>query len=123
MVLVVHKTFHFDPHFWRHPHQFDAARFEVIPRPFTYTPFGNGAHVCVGKELAQLEIFVFLHHLTTKFTWEECKCSHATARARIDVPLSTATARDYFIRLHPRELGGEFTTDDTYAAVVSEWND
>jgi hypothetical protein len=40
---------------------------QVAPKPFTYTPFGNNAHVCLGRELAQLEMFIFLHHFTTKY--------------------------------------------------------
>ena len=30
-------------------------------------PFGNGTRACPGNELANLEILVFLHHLTTKY--------------------------------------------------------
>lgn len=40
---------------------------QVSPKPFTFTPFGNGVHVCLGRELAQLEMFIFLHHFTTNY--------------------------------------------------------
>ncbi|CAK9220876.1 unnamed protein product [Sphagnum troendelagicum] len=66
-VMVVHTTFHLDAQNYPSPNKFDHNRFEVAPKPFTYTPFGNGAHVCLGRELAQLEMFIFLHHFTTKY--------------------------------------------------------
>jgi len=34
--------------------------------------FGGGARLCLGADLAWLEISVFLHHLVTKFQWELC---------------------------------------------------
>jgi len=40
---------------------------QVAPKSFSYTPFGNDAHVSLGRELAQLEMFIFLHHFTTKY--------------------------------------------------------
>ncbi|CAK9223357.1 unnamed protein product [Sphagnum troendelagicum] len=34
--------------------------------------FGGGARLCLGADLAWLEILVFLHQLVTKFQWELC---------------------------------------------------
>ncbi|KAJ7565942.1 hypothetical protein O6H91_02G082200 [Diphasiastrum complanatum] len=35
-----------------------------------FTPFGGGKRLCPGRELARLEISVFLHHLVTRYSWE-----------------------------------------------------
>ncbi|XP_019701473.1 abscisic acid 8'-hydroxylase 3 isoform X2 [Elaeis guineensis] len=42
----------------------------TAPKPNTFWPFGNGVHSCPGNELAKLEMFIFIHHLVTKFRWE-----------------------------------------------------
>ncbi|KAK8953317.1 Abscisic acid 8'-hydroxylase 1 [Platanthera guangdongensis] len=34
--------------------------------------FGNGSHACPGNELAKLEMFVLMHHLTTNYMWSLC---------------------------------------------------
>ncbi|XP_026398593.1 beta-amyrin 28-monooxygenase-like [Papaver somniferum] len=69
----------FDYKGWKHknsdyfsePERFDPARFESKgPAPYTYIPFGGGPHLCPGKELAKLQILVFMYHVVTKYKWE-----------------------------------------------------
>lgn len=43
---------------------------QVNPKPNTYMPFGNGAHACPGNELAKLEMLILIHHLVTKFRYD-----------------------------------------------------
>ncbi|PKA52020.1 Cytochrome P450 90A1 [Apostasia shenzhenica] len=38
--------------------------------PPTFTPFGGGQRLCPGYELGRAEVSVFLHYLTTCFSWE-----------------------------------------------------
>ena len=35
-----------------------------------YNPFGGGAHLCIGMQLATLEASVFFHHLLTHCRFE-----------------------------------------------------
>lgn len=46
---------------------FFCVMVQVPPKPNTFLPFGNGVHACPGSELAKLEMFVLLHHLTTSY--------------------------------------------------------
>ncbi|XP_071742085.1 beta-amyrin 28-monooxygenase-like [Rutidosis leptorrhynchoides] len=63
---------HKNPEYFPEPEKFDPSRFEGNgPEPYTFVPFGGGAHLCPGKEYARLAILVFMHHLVTKFKWEK----------------------------------------------------
>ncbi|KAJ8755520.1 hypothetical protein K2173_019318 [Erythroxylum novogranatense] len=68
-VLPLFRNIHHSPEIFPDPEKFDPSRFEIAPKPNTFLPFGNGVHSCPGNELAKLEIFVLLHHLTTKYRW------------------------------------------------------
>lgn len=52
-------TTHRHPEFWERPEEFDPERFtpdKIKSRPkFSYFPFGGGARVCIGQNLALLE--------------------------------------------------------------------
>ncbi|TKY58436.1 Abscisic acid 8'-hydroxylase 1 [Spatholobus suberectus] len=68
-VLPLFRNIHHSPDNFKEPEKFDPSRFEVVPNPNTFMPFGNGTHACPGNEFAKLEILVLLHHLTTKYRW------------------------------------------------------
>lgn len=59
------------PDWWTNPLQFDPERFapprsEHKKHPAIWNPFGGGAHVCIGMQLATLEAKVFFHSLLTR---------------------------------------------------------
>ncbi|KAK4788987.1 hypothetical protein SAY86_020306 [Trapa natans] len=68
-VMPLFRIIHHDPDIFPDPTRFDPSRFQVTPKPNTFLAFGNGAHSCPGNEMAELEILVLLHHLTTKYRW------------------------------------------------------
>ena len=57
---------------WSEPASFDPGRFakgreEHKRHSFGYTPFGGGAHKCIGMNFAQLNAKLFLHQLLLKY--------------------------------------------------------
>jgi cytochrome P450 len=69
--LLTHRL----PEIWQNPYCFDPLRFappreEDKKHPFAFIPFGAGAHRCMGYELAQMEMKVFLATLLRHY---DCK--------------------------------------------------
>ncbi|KAK4779780.1 hypothetical protein SAY87_015886 [Trapa incisa] len=69
-VLPLFRSIHHRRDFFPDPDNFDPSRFEAPHRPNAFMPFGIGVHSCPGSELAKLEIFILLHHLTLTYRWE-----------------------------------------------------
>ncbi|PSF33316.1 cytochrome P450 [Aphanothece hegewaldii CCALA 016] len=60
--------------FYSEPHDFNPNRFlltheENKPHPFALIGFGGGVHRCLGSELAQMEMKVFLSTLLRRYRW------------------------------------------------------
>ncbi|KAL3699015.1 hypothetical protein R1sor_017037 [Riccia sorocarpa] len=60
---------HYNPRYFKEPLKFDPSRWNVPPAPFSYLPFGGGAHTCLGNEFAKMEMLVFIHHLVRRYCW------------------------------------------------------
>jgi cytochrome P450 len=54
VVLVDAYTLHHDPELWEEPEAFRPERFlDGQPEPYSYLPFGGGAHRCLGAARAR----------------------------------------------------------------------
>ncbi|GJN01131.1 hypothetical protein PR202_ga18370 [Eleusine coracana subsp. coracana] len=76
-VQLWYRSVHMDPEVYSEPKKFNPSRWEgLTPRAGTFLPFGLGARLCPGNDLAKLEISVFLHHflLGYKLTRANPKC-------------------------------------------------
>jgi cytochrome P450 len=63
------------PEIWTDPAKFDPARFaeprnEHKKHRYAFTPFGGGAHKCIGMVFGQLEVKTILHRLLSKYRLE-----------------------------------------------------
>jgi cytochrome P450 len=64
--------------YFSEPQKFDPERF-LEPRvedkePYTFIPFGGGPHMCIGFNLAKLEVFLFsLCYLVLFFLFKKNK--------------------------------------------------
>ena len=61
-----------DPAWWTHPGRFDPDRFsdnraEDRGHRFAWTPFGGGAHKCIGMHFAIMQVRAFLHQFLQQF--------------------------------------------------------
>ncbi|KAJ7553497.1 hypothetical protein O6H91_06G100500 [Diphasiastrum complanatum] len=69
-VQVYYRHFHLSQEYYKDPYKFDPSRFEVPPKPSTYTPFGNGIRLCPGSEIVKVEALLFVHILVTTYSWK-----------------------------------------------------
>lgn len=63
------------PEFWTDPMKFDPERFteprnEHKRHRYAFTPFGGGAHKCIGMVFGQLEVKTILHRLLRRYRLE-----------------------------------------------------
>ena len=77
-VTVSPDAAHNDPSIWTDPERFDPERFspersEHKRHPFAFSPYGGGAHKCLGMHFANILAKVFLHRfvLTYEFSVAE----------------------------------------------------
>ncbi|XP_066286927.1 cytochrome P450 2U1-like [Branchiostoma lanceolatum] len=74
-VLLNLYSVHMDPAYWHDPHRFDPERFldaegNVINKPESFLPFSGGRRVCLGEQLARMELYLFFSTLLQSFTFK-----------------------------------------------------
>ncbi|XP_019615808.1 PREDICTED: cytochrome P450 2U1-like [Branchiostoma belcheri] len=67
-------SLHMDPAYWPDPDRFDPGRFldaegNVVNKPESFMPFSGGRRVCLGEQLARMELFLFFSTLLQSFTF------------------------------------------------------
>jgi len=67
LVIVSPWLVHRNPKAWENPNAFIPDRFQAGSPQLGYIPFGAGARLCIGKEMARLEGSKILAHLAS--TW------------------------------------------------------
>ncbi|HEU0198484.1 MAG TPA: cytochrome P450 [Nevskiaceae bacterium] len=65
---------HMMPEWWTEPERFDPERFAEPRRedrrhPYSWIPFGGGAHKCIGLHFADMAIKTILHRMLLRFSW------------------------------------------------------
>ncbi|XP_062010240.1 cytochrome P450 724B1 [Rosa rugosa] len=103
-VLPIFTASHMDPDLHDNPAQFDPSRwtsdhYKEMSRKVT--PFGGGARLCPGAELAKVVISFFLHHLVLTYRWktksDECPLAYPYVEFR----------RGLLIEIEPAAAGSD----------------
>jgi cytochrome P450 len=95
VVVIDAFTLHRDPDLHPDPGAFRPERFaDGGPPPYSYLPFGGGAHRCLGAALASLELEAFLTAVAERFTLSPVGRPEAPVRRGPTlVPAKGATVR------------------------------
>jgi retinoid hydroxylase len=75
LVMTSPMLTHRLPSIFSNPFKFDPLRFaspreEHKKHPFALIGFGGGAHHCLGKELAKMEVSLLISHLVRDYNWK-----------------------------------------------------
>ncbi|KAH7533746.1 hypothetical protein FEM48_Zijuj04G0164400 [Ziziphus jujuba var. spinosa] len=60
---------HYDAEYFQDPLSFNPSRFEEPVPPYVFLTFGGGPRLCVGYQLAKLNILIFVHYVVTCYDW------------------------------------------------------
>ena len=73
-IFIPVYSIHRDPEIWPNPEKFDPERFSPEAKqsrdPYTFLPFGQGPHNCVGLRFAQMEMKLVLVRILKKFQFQ-----------------------------------------------------
>jgi cytochrome P450 len=99
VVLIDAATLHADPDLHPDPQAFRPERFSNGgPPPYSYLPFGGGAHRCLGSALANLELEVAMGAIVERFELEPTGPPEAPARRGVTM----VPAKGAPVRVRPR---------------------
>lgn len=70
-VVVSYAAANRDPSVYPDPDRFDIARYAVRPPPRAHLAFGHGPHVCLGANLARVQMTAIFTELLTRTSWIE----------------------------------------------------
>jgi cytochrome P450 len=95
VIVVDAYSLHNDPALHQDPGVFRPERFaDGGPPPYSYLPFGGGAHRCVGAALASLELETFMAAVCERFDLQAVgPPDRAVRRGPTLVPAKGATVR------------------------------
>ncbi|KAK2357421.1 cytochrome P450, family 722, subfamily A, polypeptide [Trifolium repens] len=60
---------HYDSDLFIDPLKFNPQRFDEMQKPYSFIPFGSGPRTCLGMNMAKVTMLIFLHRLTSGYTW------------------------------------------------------
>ncbi|OAY71843.1 Cytochrome P450 90B1, partial [Ananas comosus] len=85
--VIVHlAAAHLDESVFEDPYEFNPWRWETLSdtKKASFMPFGGGMRLCPGRDLARLEIAIFLHTLIQNYNFELIGPDHPMAKPQVD---------------------------------------
>ncbi|KAL2346309.1 hypothetical protein Fmac_000309 [Flemingia macrophylla] len=64
------RSIHHDPTVHNDPTVFNPSRFPAESKAYSFLAFGMGGRACLGKNMAEAMMLVFLHRLVTNYKWK-----------------------------------------------------
>ncbi|XP_058081491.1 cytochrome P450 85A-like [Magnolia sinica] len=87
-IYVYTREINYDPSLYPEPLTFNPWRWldNSLESHQHFLIFGGGCRLCLGKELAIVEICTFLHYFVTKYRWEEVGGEEIVKFPRVEAP-------------------------------------
>ncbi|OAY74021.1 Cytochrome P450 90B1, partial [Ananas comosus] len=85
--VIVHlAAAHLDESVFEDPYEFNPWRWETLSdtKKASFMPFGGGLRLCPGRDLARMEIAIFLHTLIQNYNFELIGPDHPMAKPQVD---------------------------------------
>ena len=100
-VMIPVYSIHRDPSIYADPDKFDPERFakEESRNPYSFMPFGNGPHNCIGLRFAMIEMKLVLARILKKCRFE---VAPDTKQPPEVIVKSTLTCVDIHLRVTSR---------------------
>lgn len=100
-VMIPVYSIHRDPSIYADPDKFDPERFakEESRNPYSFMPFGNGPHNCIGLRFAMIEMKLVLARILKKYRFE---VAPDTKQPPEVIVKSTLTCLDIHLRVTSR---------------------
>ncbi len=100
-VRISPLTLHRRVDYWVNPTEFNPERFHPLKAkaqlPYTFIPFGGGPRLCVGRNLALMEMIILLSTIVSKF-----EISYTGAIPEMSPNITLATKKPVQISIIPR---------------------
>lgn len=90
-IMLQVYSIHHDERYWSNPYQFDPERWsperkEFKNHPYSYVPFGAGAHKCIGFRFAEMQTKIFLYNFLRHYKIETAP-GRDTSIKQVPIPL------------------------------------
>jgi len=84
---------HLDPELWSEPSKFKPERFldeegKLLKEIPNFFPFSMGKRVCLGENLARIELFIFFTTLVKKFKFSPPKKNHGPDESKYKIGIT-----------------------------------
>ncbi|MEE9395675.1 MAG: cytochrome P450 [Methylococcales bacterium] len=103
LVLLAQSVVHRHPDHWDQPERFNPDRFETgqqrLRHRFAFFPFGGGSRICIGMQLAMMEMMTFIATAAQSYQFELAQ----TKPVRDRIALTLRPRSGVFIRVRKRK--------------------
>ncbi|MED6132686.1 hypothetical protein PIB30_021168 [Stylosanthes scabra] len=82
-----------DPQYFPNPKEFNPSRWDDNNAKEAFLPFGAGIRQCPGRDIARVEILIFLHHFVLNYKLEQINPEFPISYLPVPVPKDNCLAK------------------------------